>query len=132
MERIEKWVLVLHCSQDLVEYAYRCNEYRGDIQMRHVENTLVKWTSAGITTVAEAQKYEDENHKENKRKSVKHKARYSGAVTGGEAGIVFGEEDDAAPKTTTPEEDRPAFAKEDKESDSVIDDLLDIFGGEDD
>lgn len=132
LERIEKWVVTLHCSQDLIDYAYRCNEYRGDIQMKHVEDKLVKWTSSGITTVEEARKFEEETHKENKRKSVKRKARYSGAVTGAEAGIVSSDDEDTKPKTTTPEEDKPAFGTSGDDDNVDISDIFEMFGGEDD
>ena len=124
IERIEKWIIDLHCSAELIEFAYRSNEYRNVIQLAHVEDTLAKWTSAGITTVQEAAKYEEEQHKENKRKSDRRKGRNSGAVTGAEAGL-----DRTEPESTTVEEDKPAFKK-----DSAVDniDILDIFGGNDD
>lgn len=131
LERIEKWVISLHCSCDLIDYAYRCNEFRGDIQTKHVEDKLVTWTSAGITTLDDAKKFEEENHKENKRKSAKRKARYTGAVTGAEAGILDSDET-TKPGSTTPEEDRPAFGSSDDGDDSAIDDLFEIFGGDDD
>ncbi len=127
IERIEKWIIDLNCSSELIEYAYRCNEYRNVIRLSHVEDTLVKWTSSGITTVDEAAKFEEEKHSENKRKSDRRKGRHSGAVTGAEAGIEL-----TAPESTTPEEDRPAFGSAGEEGDSSeIDDILDIFGGSD-
>ena len=129
IERITKWVIDLHCSPELIEFAYRANEFRGNIQMIHVEETLLKWTSANITTVEEAKKYEEENHKENKRKATKRKARYSGAVTGLEAGIDSADEEETKPSSTTEEEDKPAFGAD---NGSEFDNILDIFGGEDD
>ncbi len=128
IQRIEKWIIDLNCSCELIEFAYRSNEYRGNIQMRNVEDTLLKWTSAGITDVAGARKYEEENHKENKRKSERRKAKFSGSVTGAEAGITA--DDAIKPKSTTEEEDKPAFGKNDP--DDAMDDILDLFGGEDD
>ena len=134
IERIEKWVTELDAPAELIEYAYKCNEFRGNIQMKHVEDTLTVWLSSGIRTVDDAAKYEEENHKENKRKAVKRKGRYSGAVTGAEAGITSGSDDfgGVKPESTTAEEDRPAFGNKDDDDDSSVDDILDIFGGDDD
>lgn len=128
--RIERWVTEFDASPELIEYAYKCNEFRGNIQLKHVEDTLTGWISAGIRTVDDAAKYEEENHKENKRKAVKRKGRYSGAVTGAEAGISSDPDDDngVKPESTTPEEDKPAF----DDDSSSVDDILDIFGGDDD
>ena len=139
IQRIEKWIIDLGCSCELIEYAYRANEYRGNIQLKHVEDTLLKWTSAGITDVEGASKFEEENHKENKRKTDRKRAKFSGAVSGAEAGIGISDEEKPAPESTTPEEDKPAFGKksgkkngDDNGSDNAFDDILDLFGGEDD
>ena len=136
IKRIEKWIIDLNCSVELIEYAYRANEYRGNIQLKHVEETLTKWVSAGITDVKGAARYEEENHKENKRRTERRKAKFSGAVTGAEAGLTTSDDDDGdetKPASTSEEEDKPAFGGGDSdEKDDGLDDILDLFGGEDD
>ena len=126
IQRIEKWVTGLNCSSELIEYAYKANEYRGNIQLKHVEETLTKWVSAGVTDVEGAIRYEEENHKENKRKSERRRAKTSGAVTGAEAGITA---DEIKPESTSEREDKPAFPSAGRDDDSY-DDILDFFGGE--
>ncbi|SCW36620.1 Replication initiation and membrane attachment [Ruminococcaceae bacterium YRB3002] len=132
LTRIERWVTDLDCSAELIEFAYKSNEFRGNIQLRHVEETLVAWTSAGIRNVEDAARYEEEHHKENKRKSDRRKGKFSGSVTGAEAGLT---DTETKPATTTPEEDKPAFGSGDEsaeEDSAAIDNLLDMFGGDDD
>ena len=123
LDRIESWVRDLHCSKELIEYAYRANKFRSRILMSHVGDTLTAWTSAGITTVAEAARYEEEKSKENKRKYSRKKGRYNGSITGAEAGITV----ETKPASTTEKEDKPAFSDDDEGS--YLDDILDIFGG---
>ncbi|MCR5617195.1 MAG: DnaD domain protein [Clostridiales bacterium] len=115
IERIEKWAQ-LDISPDLIEYAFRVNEYR-DISSKNVDETLTGWVYAGIKTVDEASKYETELHKENskKYKGQKKSGSYRGK-DGSEAGITYvGKTEDV---------------KEEKKKAS--DDIFDLFGGEDD
>lgn len=134
VERLSRWVRDLKVSADLVELAYRSNEYRGNITLAHVEETLSKWIAAGISNVDEAAKYEEEQHKENKRKA-KRKVKKNGAwITGAEAGLTEEENDKKAEeKPSEDDENAPAFnvsENEDAEDEETgaIDDILDLFG----
>jgi len=120
IERIEKWVRVMDVDKDLVNYAFKVNEFRGDIKMADVENTLLTWQEAGVKTVDAAVVFEDERYKENKRKSSRKKGRSGSSwKTGGEAGIA--------------EQIAPAKKEDDDDGDSgdIPDDILDMFGGGD-
>lgn len=133
LERLTRWVRDLKVSADLVELAYRSNEYRGNITLAHVEETLSKWIAAGITTVDEAAKYEEEQHKENKRKAKRKQKKNGAWITGAEAGLseeqpeVKVESDD---KPSDDDEDAPAFvdAETSEEENGDIDDILNMFG----
>lgn len=133
LERLTRWVRDLKVSADLVELAYRSNEYRGNITLAHVEETLSKWIAAGITTVDEAAKYEEEQHKENKRKAKRKQKKNGAWITGAEAGLseeqpeVKVESDD---KPSDDDEDAPAFVDADtsEEENGDIDDILNMFG----
>lgn len=133
LERLTRWVRDLKVSADLVELAYRCNEYRGNITLAHVEETLSKWIAAGITTVDEAAKYEEEQHKENKRKAKRKQKKNGAWITGAEAGLSEDQPEvkvEADDKPSDGDEDAPAFADADtsEEENGDIDDILNMFG----
>ena len=88
LERIEKWAS-LGVTPELAEFAFRSNEYRG-VNTMNVDETLSNWIYAGVTTVEEATKYENERHKENSRK-YKNSKKNGGFVgtSGGAAGIEY-------------------------------------------
>ena len=116
IERIERWV-DLGLSTDLIEFAYRSNEYRG-ITTKNVDETLNNWVIAGVNTVEEASKYESELHKENAKKYKGRKTReISGGRTGSEAGITY--------VGNSETEDKASSKKGNT-------DIFDMFGGEED
>lgn len=87
LNRIRKWVIDYKFQPELVEYAFRVNEYRGNLTTQIVEDTLALWLENGINSVESATVFEDEKHKENKRKASKRKNKTTGWKTGAEAGI---------------------------------------------
>lgn len=122
LERVEKWVRDYKVSEDLVNYAFRVNEYRDKITLKVVEDTIKKWFDAGADTLEKAEKLEEEEHKENKRSSARKKNRGKASwKTGAEAGI------DSPAEETKPDK------KEDKPSntDVIPSDVLGMFGGDD-
>ena len=137
INRIHGWVDNLNTNEELVAYAFRVNEFRNNLTLMHIETTLKKWFDLGIDTADKAAKLDEEEHKENARRSAHRKSR-SGSKwrTGAEAGIDT--EDDAPEKAPEKEEEKPAkketkaAAEDKKESkkgdDSVLDDILDMFG----
>ena len=137
INRIYGWVDNLNTSEELVAYAFRVNEFRNNINLQHIETTLKKWFDLGIDTADKAAKLDEEEHKENARRSSHRKSR-SGTKwrTGAEAGIET--EDSGSGKDQESTEEKPAKketkpAAEDKEEskkggDSVLDDILDMFG----
>lgn len=123
IERIRKWVIDYNLGSDIVELAFRTNEYRGNITTQMVEDTLTLWMENGVKTVDEANIFEEEKHKENKRKAVKRKNRNSAWKTGAEAGIDNEEASDV-------KKDEVKETKEEKPQDEA-DDILDFFGDDD-
>ena len=118
IERIEKWARDFGATEDLVNYAFRVNEYRGKIPLKAVEDTLVKWFDAGAFSLEKAEKLEEEEHNENKRSSARRKTRSKSAwKTGAEAGIE--------PEDKKQEQSAPAKGSE------VPSDVLGMFGGGD-
>ena len=125
IERIEKWVRNYSVSEDLVNYAFRVNEYRGKITLKVVEDTLVKWFEAGADTLEKAEKLEEEEHKENKRISARKKSRdKSSWKTGAEAGIDLLSDGDEK-QEVKPEEKKSEIGG------IIPSDVLDMFGGKD-
>ncbi|MBO4425515.1 MAG: DnaD domain protein, partial [Clostridiales bacterium] len=118
IERIEKWARDFGATEDLVNYAFRVNEYRGKITPKAVEDTLVKWFDAGAFSLEKAEKLEEEEHNENKINSARRKSRSKSAwKTGAEAGIE--------PEDKKQEQSAPAKGSE------VPSDVLGMFGGGD-
>lgn len=137
INRIHGWVDNLNTNEELVAYAFRVNEFRNNLTLMHIETTLKKWFDLGIDTADKAAKLDEEEHKENARRSAHRKSR-SGIKwrTGAEAGIETA--DSASGKTLESTEEKPekkeskASAEDKDESkkggDSVLDDILDMFG----
>jgi len=137
INRIHGWVDNLNTNEELVAYAFRVNEFRNNLTLMHIETTLKKWFDLGIDTADKAAKLDEEEHKENARRSAHRKSR-SGSKwrTGAEAGIetsdsASGKEDESAEEK--PEKKATKETAEDKEEskkggDSVLDDILDMFG----
>ncbi|MBO4603752.1 MAG: DnaD domain protein [Clostridiales bacterium] len=115
IEHIKKWVMAYDTDEELLRYAFRVNDYKGEIKTTDVENTLSAWYEAGVTGVESAVVYEEERHKENKSKYSRKKGRAGSSwKTGAEAGILDG---------SVAEEDKPSAEEE-----PIPDDILDMFG----
>ena len=137
INRIHGWVDNLNTNEELVAYAFRVNEFRNNLTLMHIETTLKKWFDLGIDTADKAAKLDEEEHKENARRSAHRKSR-SGSKwrTGAEAGIET--DDGSSGKEPESSEEKPEVketkaAAEDNEKgkkgeDSVLDDILDMFG----
>jgi DNA replication protein DnaD len=124
IERVTSWVEDLDTTEELVNLAFRQNEFRSVITLKNVGDTLAKWHDNGIRTADEAVKFNEEEHKENKRKATRRKANVGSSWrTGAEAGI-------GDPKSEEPEDNsKPETAK--GEDSSIPDDILDMFGDSD-
>ena len=126
LERVEKWVRDYKVSEDLVNYAFRVNEYRDKITLKVVEDTIKKWFDAGADTLEKAEKLEEEEHKENKRSSARKKNRgKSSWKTGAEAGIDAGQEEGKEQEENMEEESKPS------DGNVIPSDVLGMFGGDD-
>ena len=107
MERFTRWVEDYDMSAKMVELAIRRNDYREKLTPATIENTLKKWFDNGIKTVEAAEKFDDTEHKENKRKAARRKgktANSSGWRTGEEAGITLDSDEDKKPEKNEAEE----------------------------
>lgn len=125
IERVTSWVEDLDSTEELVNLAFRQNEFRSTITLKNVGDTLTKWHDNGIRTADEAVKFSEEEHKENKRKATRRKANVGSSWrTGAEAGI--GDSESKGSK----EEKKPEPNKADDDS-SIPDDILDMFGDSD-
>ena len=117
--RIHGWVDKFCFGEDMVYYAIKKNEYRGKITILNIDDTLTRWFENGCDSVSKAEEYENEQHTANKRKYDKRKAKADTVWKSGvEAGIT-------RDKTKDTRED------EDPEA-NVPDDVLSMFGGDDD
>lgn len=123
IERVTKWAEELGATEELVNLAFKENEYRSNLTLKNVGDTLAKWHDQGIKTAEEAARFSEEEHKENKRKATRRKANPGSAwATGEEAGIVNkGESETGAPDKEKASEDA------DDDSDGP-DDILNMFG----
>ena len=124
IERVTSWAEDLDATEELVELAFRENEFRSNLTLKNVGDTLTKWHDLGIKTVDEAIRASEEEHQENKRKATRRKAN-SGTSwrTGEEAGIV------KESKAESPAE--KSSADTGKEDVNIPDDILDMFGDSD-
>ena len=125
IERVSKWAEDLGATEELVTLAFRENEFRSNLTLKNVGDTLTKWHDQGIKTVEEAAKFSEEEHKENKRKATRKKANSGSSWrTGAEAGIG-----DTKPQAEEPKKEEVKDTKEDE--DDIPDDILDMFGDSD-
>ena len=122
LDRVKSWAEDLGATEELVTLAFKENEFRSNLTLKNVGDTLTKWHDQGIKTAEDAARFSEEEHKENKRKATRRKAN-TGSVwaTGEEAGIVNKSEQ---PKAEEPKNDK---ASEDKDDDGP-DDILNMFG----
>ncbi|MBO4449623.1 MAG: DnaD domain protein [Clostridiales bacterium] len=135
--RIHGWVDNLNANEELVAYAFRVNEFRNNLTLMNIETTLKKWFDLGIDTAEKAAKLNEEEHKENQRKSSLRKNR-SGSKwkTGAEAGLTSSgsasetAEESSESKPAKPEKEQKASdnAKSKKDDGGIPDDILDMFG----
>lgn len=126
IDRVTSWANDLDATEELVTLAFKENEFRSNLTLKNVGDTLTKWHDHGITTAEEAAKFSEAEHKENKRKATRRKANTGSSWrTGAEAGISGNN----AEEPQKPEE-KPADTKED-DDDSIPDDILNMFGGPD-
>lgn len=122
---ITKWVSEYRISSDLVEYAFRVNAFREHLNTQIIEETLVLWRENNISTVEEAEIFEEEKHKENKRKATRRKNKGNNWKTGSEAGIEVqdkGEEESDKVQNTANEGDIGL---------DIEDDILNLFEDDD-
>lgn len=130
LERITSWAEDLDATEELVNLAFKENEFRSNLTLKNVGDTLAKWHDQGIKTAEEAVKFCEEEHKENKRNATRRKAK-SGAAwrTGEEAGISGSDKKDAEAKKTSEgiKEEKDALLRDDL----IPDDILDMFGDSD-
>ncbi len=117
LERIDRMTREYGANSELIEYAYKSLEWRGDIQMKMVEDKIKEWYAAGVTTIDKAAVYENQRHQENKSKSTRKRGKTNTRRSGSEAGIKV--------------EDNTAATKQDNESPSISDSILDMFSGDD-
>ena len=121
IERVTNWAEELGATEELVTLAFRKNEFRSNLTLKNVGDTLTKWHDLGITTAEEAARFSEEEHKENARKAGRRKANAGSTWrTGAEAGI--GEKTAAAPETS---------ASSGGDDGLIPDDILDMFGDSD-
>ena len=115
LKRIAKWSELYKADSQMVEYAFKCNEYRGNIRTVDVENKLREWFDAGITTIDKAAVYEKERADENKAKASRARGRSNVRRSGKDAGITVKQKEDEEQKSEKPSLEH--------------DPILEMFGG---
>ena len=108
LDRVKSWAEDLDATEELVTLAFKENEFRSNLTLKNVGDTLAKWYDQGIKTAEEAAKFSEEEHKENKRKATRRKANAGSSWrTGEEAGIGAGRTDGSEKKISedTPSDD---------------------------
>jgi hypothetical protein len=123
IDRVTSWVEELDVTEELVNLAFKENEYRSNLALVHVGETLKKWHDQGVKTAEDAARFSEEEHKENKRNATRRKSK-SGSVwrTGEEAGIA---------SAAAAEAPAPKVPEETNNDDDIPDDILDMFGDAD-
>ena len=121
LDRVKSWAEDLGATEELVTLAFKENEFRSNLTLKNVGDTLTKWYDQGIKTAEDAARFCEEEHKENKRKATRRKANAGSSWrTGEEAGISAGK---------TEEPDKKASEDNTAEDDNDIpDDILNMFG----
>ena len=74
LDRVKSWAEDLGATEELVTLAFKENEFRSNLTLKNVGDTLTKWHDQGIKTAEEAARFSEEEHKENKRKATRRKA----------------------------------------------------------
>ena len=122
LTRIGKWTELYKADPELVQYAFKCNEYRGNIRTVDVENKLRDWFDAGVTSIDKACIYEKEREEENTARASRARGRTNVRKTGKDAGITVETNKDRKDVKSAPENDPVADN----------DPILAMFGGEND
>lgn len=121
LDRVKSWAEDLGATEELVTLAFKENEFRSNLTLKNVGDTLTKWHDHGIKTAEEAARFSEEEHKENKRKATRRKAVAGSTwVTGEEAGIAGAGSD----KSVTPK----ASENTNEDDNESPDDILGMFG----
>ena len=125
IERVTGWAEDLDATEELVIQAFKENEFRSNLTLKNVGDTLTKWHDNGVKTTDEAALFSEEEHKENKRKATKRKAAGGSAwATGEEAGFLNSKDAESEK-----EDNKKQKSSEDKDDDSNgSDDILGMFG----
>ncbi len=124
IDRVTSWVEDLDATEELVNLAFKENEFRSNLTLKNVGDTLTKWHDQGVKTADDAVRFSEEEHKENKRKASRRKTNAGpNWRTGEEAGLG-----NSKPEETQAEKES-AEAKD--EDNSIPDDILDMFGDSD-
>ena len=122
LDRVKSWAEDLDATEELVTLAFKENEFRSNLTLKNVGDTLTKWHDQGVKTAEDAARFCEEEHKENKRKATRRKANTGSSWrTGEEAGIGAGKTDEPG-KKKAPED---ASSGDD---DDIPDDILNMFG----
>ncbi len=125
IERVTGWAEDLDATEELVIQAFKENEFRSNLTLKNVGDTLTKWHDNGVKTTDEAALFSEEEHKENKRKATKRKAAGGSAwATGEEAGFLNSKDAESEK-----EDNKKQKSSEDKDDYSNgSDDILGMFG----
>ena len=123
LDRVKSWAEDLGATEELVTLAFKENEFRSNLTLKNVGDTLTKWHDNGVKTADDAARFSEEEHKENKRKATRRKANAGSTwATGEEAGIAGAKaEMPIAPKA-------PEDTNDDDGGSSIPDSVLDMFG----
>ena len=128
IERVSSWAEDLGATEELVNLAFRENEFRSNLNLKHVGDTLTKWHDQGITTAEEAARFSEEEHKENKRKATRRKAGTGSAWRTGEEAGISGSKPKTEPEAKPEKKDTKTSSDDDS---GIPDDILDMFGDND-
>ena len=67
-DRVINWTKDINITKGLIIEAFKANEFRTCITIKHIDDTLSEWRDHNIKTVDEAKEYCDKKRKENQRK----------------------------------------------------------------
>jgi hypothetical protein len=127
LERIDRWIEEFDTSVRLAEYAFKANEFRGNITLKNVEDKLREWFAAGVSDIDAAAVYENTRRQENKSKASKKRLKNNPLKTYGEL------EQKPVPEKVEEEKKPSSPVKEEEktEQEQENDDILTLFGGVD-
>lgn len=117
LERIDRMTKDYGADSELIEFAFKSLEWRGEIQTKMVEEKIKEWYAAGVNAIDKAAVYENQRHQENKSKATRKRGKTNTRRSGSEAGIKV-------------EDNKPA-ENEAEAAPSMNDSILDMFSGDD-